>query len=324
MIFFNANKWYDGAEVNTMSENLYEHMNLVDIYIAIISNMQDGAYFVDKNRKILFWNKSAERITGYSKEEIIGKDCPKSNLNHIDEEGHPLCQVGCPLFATNIDGKQRQERVFVRHKDGHRVPLRVNIFPIRDNEGNIQGSIELFTQDSPTKYDDSLITKLSGAAMHDDLTKLPNRRYLESFLSYKLSQFKHFGQKFAVVFADIDDFSVFNNTYGHEAGDLVLHNIASSIKKVIQKEDLFGRWGGEEFVGIYTIHNDYETTIIAEKLRSLVENTEINYNGENLHVSISVGATKVLMNDTTETIVDRADRLMYTSKTSGKNKVTVD
>ena len=296
---------------------------LEEIYVAIISNMKDGAYFVDTNRKILFWNAAAERITGYSKDEIVGKDCPSSNLHHIDEDGRPLCQVGCPLFATNIDGKQRQERVFVRHKDGHRIPIRVNIFPIYNND-EIIGSIELFTQDSPTKYDDALISKLSGAAMHDELTKLPNRRYLESFLNYKLSQYKYFGQLFAVAFADIDNFSEFNNTYGHEAGDEVLKNIAETMKMNLKKDDLFGRWGGEEFVGIYTIGNEYEATIMAEKLRAVIEHTEVEHEGQKLNVTISVGVTNVNKDDSVESLIDRADHLMYESKNKGKNKVTSD
>lgn len=307
-----------------MSESTkYKNYDLEDIYSAIIENMQDGAYFVDKNREILFWNSAAEKITGYTKDEIIGKACPESNLNHIDEEGKPLCQIGCPLFATNIDGKQRRERVFVRHKDGHRLPIRVNIFPIRkDNE--IIGSIEIFTQDSPTKYDDQLIEHLSGIAMHDDLTKLPNRRYLESFLSYKLNQYRHFHQNFAVLFADIDDFSVFNDTYGHDAGDLVLTNIAHSLLKDTKKDDLVGRWGGEELVGIYTISNEYEASIKAERFRQLVQSTDINYNGTSLHVTVSVGVTNAKVDDTIESIIERADHLMYSSKNNGKNRVSAD
>lgn len=305
-----------------MDNQLYQNMDLQEIYIAIISNMQDGAYFVDKDRRILFWNAAAERITGYRADEIIGKSCPESNLNHIDEDGRPLCQVGCPLFATNIDGKQRQERVFVRHKDGHRVPIRVNIFPIRKDD-RILGSIELFTPDSPTRYADDLISHLSGMAMHDDLTGLPNRRYLESFLSYKLDQLKHFGQNMAVVFADIDNFSQFNNTYGHDAGDLILTNIARSIKANIRKDDLIGRWGGEEFVGVYTIKNEYEATIVAETLRNAVMSTEINFHDKPLNVTVSVGATTATIEDSIDSVVERADLLMYESKNNGKNRVTV-
>ncbi|MBR2067099.1 MAG: GGDEF domain-containing protein [Solobacterium sp.] len=306
-----------------MSENQKGTFELETIYKAIIDNMQDGAYFVDKNRKILFWNKAAETITGYHADEIIGKDCPSSNLSHIDENGTPLCQVGCPLFATNIDGKQRRERVFVRHKDGHRIPLQVNIFPIQQ-DNDIIGSIEIFTQDSPTKYDDELIEHLSGIAMHDALTKLPNRRYLESFINFKLAQLKRFRQNFAVVFADIDNFSTFNNTYGHEAGDAVLTNIANTFMKNTKKDDMIGRWGGEEFVGVFTLHNENEATIVGEKLRLAVQATEINFNDTTLNVTVSVCVTVAKFDDTIETLVERADLNMYQSKKNGKNRVTAD
>ena len=86
------------------------HMETEELYLNIINNLRDGIYFVDTERRILFWNKAAEQITGYSAEEIVGKRCQDSRLNHIDEAGRPLCAVGCPLFATLGDGQQRQDR----------------------------------------------------------------------------------------------------------------------------------------------------------------------------------------------------------------------
>lgn len=293
-----------------------------ELYLNILNNLQDGVYFVDKKRNIKFWNKGAENITGYSKKEIVGKSCPTSNLNHIDEDGRPLCTVGCPLFATNIDGIVRTEKVFVRHKKGYRIPLVVKIFPIREGD-EIIGSVEIFTPNSPTVYDDDLIEELSGSAMHDDLTKLPNRKYLESFFDYKLSEFKRFNQLFAVLFLDIDDFRKFNNNYGHDVGDLVLKNISKGISRVVKKEDLFGRWGGEEFVGIFTITKEYEATIIAERVRALVFNTNVTTDdGKKLRVTVSVGVTVVKDMDNINSIIKRADTLMYKSKEMGKNRVT--
>ena len=83
-------------------------METEELYLNIINNLRDGIYFVDMERRILFWNKAAEQITGYSAEEIVGKQCQYSKLNHIDELGRPLCMIGCPLFATLGDGQQRQ------------------------------------------------------------------------------------------------------------------------------------------------------------------------------------------------------------------------
>lgn len=298
-------------------------MQMEQLYLTILNNLCDGVYFVDLTRKILFWNKGAEEITGYTSEEIVGKSCQDSQLNHIDDEGRPLCVVGCPLFATMIDGKQRKERVFVRHKEGHRIPILVNIFPVVEN-GEITGAIEIFTQDSPIVYEDNLVEHLSGIAMHDALTNLPNRRYLESFLKYKLDSYNRFNKLFAVLFADIDNFTHFNTTYGHDSGDKILANIAATLRKSVRKDDLIGRWGGEEFLGIYTLSKPFDAPILGEKFRQLVSNTEILYHGEPLNVMVSVGVTVVHPSDNVASIIDRADHLMYQSKKNGKNRVSAD
>ena len=292
------------------------------LYLNIINNLRDGVYFVDNDRRILFWNKAAEEITGYAAREIVGKQCQSSHLNHVDEQGLPLCSVGCPLFSTIIDGKQRIANVFVRHKTGYRIPITVNIFPVYENE-SIVGAAEVFTKNSPKFYEDDLIEKLSGVAMHDALTGLPNRRYLESFLEYKLNDFIRFGRSFAVLFSDIDDFRNFNNEYGHDAGDAVLCNIANSLNNSVRSSDLVGRWGGEEYLGVYTLSKNSEAAIIGEKYRALVANTEIMHDGKSLSVSVSVGITVACKNDTVESIIKRADLLMYQSKQNGKNLVTV-
>lgn len=299
-------------------------MTREELYLSILNNIQDGVYYVDIHRKIKFWNKGAEQITGYRADEMVGLDCPESKLNHIDELGNHLCITGCPLFATNIDGVVRTEKVFVRHKNGYRIPLLTTVYPIREN-GVIVGSVEVFTRNSPKAYDDSLIENLSEKAMHDSLTKLPNRSYLESFLQYKLSEYQRFGKRFALLFADIDHFRVFNNTYGHDIGDLVLTDIAKSIMHTIKKDDMFDRWGGEEFVGIFSINRNYEASIIAERLRHLVENTVvINSDGQELKVTISVGVTIPRHQDTPDDIIKRADGLMYQSKHNGRNMVSTD
>lgn len=298
-------------------------MQAEELYLNIINNLHDGVYFVDTDRKISFWNKAAENIVGYRAEEVVGKKCHETLLNHIDEEGRPLCAIGCPLFATIVDGIQRKERVFVRHKDGHRIPLLVNIFPMREN-GEVIGAIEIFTQDSPTVYEDKLVEHLSGMAMHDPLTELPNRRYIESFLNYKIDEFNRFNKLCAVMFADIDDFGRFNNEYGHEAGDAVLRNIATSIRKSVRNVDLTGRWGGEEIVGICSLIKPYDAPIIAERFRQLIENTEVLYEGRALSVTVSVGISVVRPGDNVDSIIERADMLMYQSKEAGKNRIKSD
>ena len=296
-------------------------MKSEDLYLLIINNLDEGIYVVNSQRRITLWNKAAEEISGYAASEIIGRKCEDNILDHIDSEGRPICSMGCPLYSSLADGKIRTEEVFMRHKDGHRLFVTISVHPIY-NDGVIIGAVEIFAHKTKDVYQGTLIDHLSNMAMRDALTDLPNRRYLQSFLEYKLSEFCRFDTLFAVLFMDIDDFRDFNNRYGHETGDLVLKSVANTITNNTRKSDLFGRWGGEEFLGIYSIKDPESVQLIGEKFRILVENTVTPY-CEPLSVTVSVGITVVRSGDTVDSILERADALMYKSKANGKNRVTI-
>src|ERR1700732_4030777 len=93
-------------------------------YRAILESLPTGVYVVDPERRILFWNDGAEQITGYRRHEIIGRLCHGGPLMQCDENNKLLCESGCPLVATMHDGKPRVAEIFLRHKDGQRVPVR--------------------------------------------------------------------------------------------------------------------------------------------------------------------------------------------------------
>ena len=298
-------------------------MDTEKLYLEIIDTIDDGIYFVGPDRKITFWNKSAERITGYKREDILGKHCQNNLLKHIDESGRSLCTTGCPLVATIEDGKFREHKVFMKHKEGHRTPIKVKIFPIW-NDGKIIGAAEVFSPSSPDAYEDDFVEGIINSAMNDQLTGVPNRRKIESFLEHRFTELKRFNTRFCMIFLDIDNFGAFNNTYGHDLGDDVLKGVTKSVVASTRENDLFGRWGGEEFLGIYRVTNDGDEKILAEKIRALVENTEIKYGDSDLSVTVSIGATIVREDDTIDTLVKRADSLMYISKKNGKNRVTTD
>ena len=300
-------------------------MNKENLYLEIVNHITDGVYFVNTKRQISFWNKAAEDITGYTSEEMIGRHCQDNLLSHVDSKGVTLCSVGCPLYNTILDGEVRTDEVFLRHKEGHRVPVKISAFPLKEGDETI-GAVEIFKASSPYVYESDLIETLSNSARSDLLTGLPNRRNLESFLDYKLKEINHqmHGNQICLVFLDIDNFSAVNNTYGHEVGDKVLKKISKSIVHTVRKSDLFGRWGGEEFVGIFEVRNGEEALLVAEKVRILIKSSQIDP-GEcrPFYVTASVGVTLAKFNDTVESIVNRADALMYESKQKGKNRTTL-
>lgn len=290
-------------------------------YKSMLDNMYEGIYFVDIDRRIVFWNKGAERITGYTASEVTGHFCYDNILNHVDQNGCELCWNGCPLKQTNSDGLTRNASVFLHHKQGYRIPVSVRAAAVYE-EGTIIGSVEVFRDESEHNEIMRNLDEFKLLALTDPLTGLPNRRYIDSFLDSKMNEFFSLNIPFGLAFMDIDRFKDFNDTYGHDIGDLVLQTIAKTFSGITRNSDLIGRWGGEEFIAVLTGIREENLFGLSETIRTLVEKSSIQKDGKPLSVTLSIGATLFKKDDTIESAMKRADDLLFISKSEGRNRVT--
>lgn len=159
-------------------------------------------------------------------------------------------------------------------------------------------------------------------ADHDELTGLYNRHGFNKRLGRIVTDPRR--HICSVIMMDIDDFKSVNDTYGHDAGDEVMKRIARTLKNIIRKDDLYCRWGGEEFNAF--IYSGGDAEVIAERIRKAVEDMAVVYEGKVIRVTLSIGVCmvsdmkKITMNE----IINTADRCLYISKRSGKNTVTVE
>jgi diguanylate cyclase (GGDEF)-like protein/PAS domain S-box-containing protein len=293
-------------------------------YIDIINNLPMGVYFTDKDRQITYWNKAAEKISGYSAEKVIGSHCHDNILIHVDEHGNNLCIGLCPLAKSISDGLARQADVFLRHSDGHRASVRVYTFPLKNETGKVIGGIELFSDISEQTAMQHKTRELEKMAFFDALTKLPNRNHILAELESMVTEYRRYHVPFGVLFMDIDHFKEFNDTYGHEAGDQLLKIVAATLRSSSRPFDIFGRWGGEEIVGVIRNVSAESLIAIGNRYRLLIEKSNAVVNGKSIGVSVSIGATMIRSDDSAETIVNRADSLMYQSKKNGRNMLTSD
>ncbi len=290
----------------------------------MLDALKEGAYFVDRERRITYWNKAAERLTGFRSHEVIGHRCSEDILVHVDCEGKNLCKAGCPLLATMEDTLSREAEVFFHHRRGHRVPVSVRTTPLEDDEGNVVGGIELFAEISPEENLRERMTELERRSLLDLLTGVPNRRYLDSELAALFALWQKSGVPFGVLFFDIDHFKRFNDNHGHDIGDRVLETTAKTLVSAVRPFDVIGRWGGEEFVGLFPNAERETLASIGERLRSAVEATWIEADGQRLSVTVSIGGTSSEEGDSSPSaLVKRADTMMYRSKQEGRNRVTV-
>lgn len=293
-------------------------------YRALLDNLHDGVYFTDTFRRITFWNGAAERITGYSSGEVLGRPCSANILRHVDEEGTEMCETFCPLAGTIADGIPREAgRVYLHHKSGCRIPISVRVFPVRDERGDIVGAVEFFRDNSLEIMLGERIKELESLTLLDPLTKLGNRRFLQIHLESRIAEFHRYGLGFGVLFLDIDHFKNINDIYGHHMGDRVLAMVANTFSRNFRPFDISGRWGGEEFIGITPNVGEKALSALAQRLRRLIKHSFISENGRDpISVTVSIGATLCRAGDCVETLIRRADTLMYQSKREGRNRVT--
>jgi diguanylate cyclase (GGDEF)-like protein/PAS domain S-box-containing protein len=288
-----------------------------------ISNLYEGVYIVDKNRKIVFWNSGSEHITGYKADEVVQKHCYQNILKHVDKSGKKLCFEGCPLHHTLQTGKTNENEVFLEHKLGYRVPVSVKTFPLYDDDNKIIAAVEVFTdmKFKENQYKENL--KLKKIIQRDDLTKLYNRRYLDFHLNQSLEEAKEFNQAFGILFIDIDHFKDVNDTYGHNVGDQVLKVIAHTLRSNLRPNDLVGRWGGEEFIAIINSDDMKTIEVIAERLRQLSAYSVYKHKEQEIQVTVSIGGTLLRLDDTISSLIERADKNMYEAKSTGRNRVVI-
>jgi diguanylate cyclase (GGDEF)-like protein/PAS domain S-box-containing protein len=297
--------------------------NSDNFYHAILDNLYDGVYFVDRDRKITYWNKGSERITGYPAAEVVGRRCSDNILMHVDGNGTLLCKELCPLAATMLDGVERTSDVYLRHKDGHRVSVNIRITPLRNKRGEITGGVEVFTDNSLALSALARMEAFEKLAYLDPLTGTANRRYAEITLHARYEEFQRYGWPFGVVFIDIDGLKCINDECGHAAGDEVLKMVAKTLMNSARSFDVVARWGGDEFIVVIANVENEQLIATANRFRTLVEQSS-RVLGPVQHITISVGATLARSDDSEAMVLERADRFMYQSKAAGKNRVTAD
>ncbi|MEN6408548.1 MAG: diguanylate cyclase [Anaerolineaceae bacterium] len=289
----------------------------------ILDHLYDGVYVVNLKRQIQLWNRASEEISGFSASEVLGKCCADNILQHVDAEGNSLCSAMCPLAKTMADGQPRENEVYLRHKSGHRVPVHVRVTPLLDDAGAIIGAVEIFNDNTSQIAFRRRLEEITNIAMKDPLTGLTNRRYMELEISRHLAQYqrKEIGE-FGVLFIDLDNFKGINDTFGHEAGDLVLKMVSQTLANSLRQRDLLGRWGGDEFIAIIDGVDTEQLAVIANRACVLTSTTWQSFNGVPCSPTISIGVTLVHPGDTQDCLLRRADEAMYQSKKAGRNQIT--
>ncbi|ARU47679.1 sensor domain-containing diguanylate cyclase [Sulfurospirillum diekertiae] len=279
---------------------LEKYLQIIDTHVIISSTDTDGI-ITEVSEKFC-------QISGYSKEELIGKS--HHLVRHPDmpstlyEEMWTSLKKGIPWYGE----------IKNRSKKGVDYWIEAIIAPRYNEEYQLIG----YTAVHHDITDKKRVEELS---ITDRLTGLYNRLKLDELFAYHLSIVKRHQTSFSIILLDIDKFKLVNDTYGHQVGDSLLQAIATLLKRNIREEDAVGRWGGEEFLILLPETKSDAACLLAEKLRRLVEAENFEYAGNR---TASFGVATYHANDDETSMVARADEALYRAKEKGRNRVDLE
>ncbi len=248
-----------------------ETAGIKDFYQSVLTHLDEGVYYVDKSRQILYWNKGAERLSGYSQDEVVGMYCHDNLLEHVDENGVCLCLNSCPLAATIEDGKKRKANVFLHHKKGHRVPITVQTLPVRNAESEIFGALEVFLENPEKVSNDDKMKELAKLAFWDNCTGLPNQNYLMVKLKAVLEDMKRCKTPYGVIMERIDNYTQLGDSFSKTIVDRVLNTAGNTLQSNITSSSVVGRWDHQTFLIITPSINLEMMEMLSRRLARLVE-----------------------------------------------------
>lgn len=288
------------------------------LYATVFESSSSGVMIAHRDRHIMAVNQAFTRITGYSADEVLGRD------PHMLSSGQHEPAFYSDLWRTVNEQGYWQGEIWNRRKNGESYPEWLSISAVRDAHGLVTHYVGIFSDISAEKKTEDLLHQM---AFYDSLTQLPNRRLLMDRLLLACSSSARTGQFGAVLFMDLDDFKDINDAKGHDTGDLLLQEVAQRLLGGVREGDTVARLGGDEFVVILNALGTQATEAatraeqVAEKIRDML-GQPFTLNTYTVYTSPSIGVA--LFRDQAhdvDTLLKQADISMYRAKMAGGNSI---
>ena len=294
---------------------MFDNDNFLDI-------VENGILILDRDLKVYFWNSWLELNTSISKTKIENK-----KLSDFFDN-------------TTLKSLKRKVNITLKLDTATFIDAKINKFLIPINREKITNSIFKFMQQDITikkfKYDlvavliydvtplleaeyviSRQLEKVKKLATTDNLTQIHNRQKFNTVLEQEIKRAQRHNRKLSLILFDIDHFKLVNDTYGHLVGDDVLKAIVNVVSSLIRKSDVFARWGGEEFTVLLPETDINGAKLLAEKLRSKIDETVFDVVG---HKTCSFGVSEYIKHSKEE-LINEADEALYFVKENGRNAV---
>jgi diguanylate cyclase (GGDEF)-like protein/PAS domain S-box-containing protein len=295
----------------------------IDFFRSVLDNLHVAVYVVDREGKILFWNDGAERITGYLRQDVIGRLYTDNFLGETDGDDNELTDALAPTTTAMREGRPTQALVSMRHKAGHRIPVQLWAFPVRNSDGVIVGAAESFEESIALAEWDRRQAKLASYGCIDEASGVLNHGVMQSHIGENIRLFEEHHVPFSILCMEIDHLEKVQSRDGPGAIAVILRVVGQTLEGTVRPTDFLGRWQSNQFLAILTECNAIDIERASERLRRMVNASRVAWWGDRVAVTISVGGTVVKHGDSVEAMVLRAESALRESIADGGNRTKV-
>lgn len=309
------NSWHALGIIRDITERKKAEGKL-HLAASVFTYAREGIVITTADGKIIDVNDAFTRITGYSRDEVLGQNPRILKSGRQEQEFYSV------MWRDLIERGHWSGEVWNRHKNGEVYAEMLTISAVRDAEGVIRQYVALFSDITALKQHERQLERI---AHYDALTTLPNRVLLADRLHQSMGQAHRHRQRLAVAYLDLDGFKAINDLHGHDAGDHLLMAVATNMKQALREGDTLARLGGDEFVAVLLDLADTEASIpmFSRLLAAAAQPVEVG--DLSLQVSASLGITFYPQDEEVDAdqLLRQADQAMYQAKLAGKNRYHV-
>ena len=298
-------------------------LNDPEIYRSVLEHLETGVYIVDRNRRVRFWNEGAEQITGFLRQDVVGRFLREHLLAVGDASKALDSDPDDPINLALRDGKSTVVDVSILHKNGYRIPVVLRTNPIRNSHGAVVGVAESFDRNRSASDWTRRQGMYADFGCLDSITGLAAQSFIETQLRENLITFAEHNIPFGILLIQVDHLDQFRTTRGPGVVPTILRVVAQSLENCLRPTDLVGCWGENQFLAILMECRESEVVRVGERVRRMITMAEIEWWGDRFSVTSPLGGAGCRAEDTVDLLVERAAASLQDSIEKGGNCVVV-
>ncbi len=277
-----------------------------EIFRAIVDRVETGVYAIDREQKIAYWNHGAEKITGYLSQEVLGRSCADKFLVSCGEHNPLTCTQHCSQETTR-DGVPHTVATYVRHRSGHVLPIRLWTMGLKDATGAIIGAMKIFSEQTAFAVASREEVPAEISENLDQESGAISRVGLDEFLRKQVEAFEKQGRPCGIIAVHMEGFEGFRQAHGKEGAGAFAREMSRTLKELVRRTDVLGRWDEEHFVGVLPGCGIEPLEKVAGRMSAIASKVAIPWWGKQLSLAVSVRIMMISAGDKVETIEARLE-----------------